>query len=168
MTYAISVMTTEELPIDIVVRARRKILRKANEEIGWMWWRKYLRMHFRRGAAQRYGYKPRSAGYRRKKRHAARTGRIPRKAESNDLVYSGETERAATSNADVRGFPSRASVKMTTPSYVRDGRPRRNQPWLAEEIKRTTEAEGRDLALHGNSWISREVMQYRKTKTLST
>ncbi len=107
----------------------------AHREGGLHWTREHLPRHFREGAAGRYGYRRRSRRYQRAKR---KRGLPP-------LVLSGTLEAMATGAPNVRGYPTRTTIRLETPHYVPQ-RPRRpNQPWIAREIFQVTPAEQRDI-----------------------
>jgi len=99
----------------------------AHKAGGDYWVNSILKRHFRAGAATKYGYRPRGAKYMRQKQRQG-YGRLP-------LVMTGDTREAATrTTVGVRGFPSRTTIRLFTPSYIPQ-RPRRaNVPNMAAEI----------------------------------
>lgn len=136
------------------VRDRREVLRAAYSDAGLKWHQEYLPRHFKPSAAARYGYKPRSAGYlKRKERKAIEGGRSP-------LVFSGLLRRSVTALAVIRGFPSRFRVEMEVPSYIparqsafttvngRVVRRRAQQPPLVAEMTRLLPSEANSLATY--------------------
>ncbi len=138
-------------------RDRREVLRAAYEDLGAFWHRKLLPRHFRKGAQDRYGYRPRSAAYlRRKKRDAARGRAI--EGGTTPLVYTGLLRRLMTRSAIIRGFPTRARVEMERPSYMpirktpfttvrgRVVARKADQPPIFEEATRVIDAEAVELA----------------------
>lgn len=112
--------------------ARRfaKVRSQAHKAGGDYWVSRILQRHFRPGAATRYGYRPRSPEYHKRKRRDARRGlymAVP-------LVLTGETQNRATEPpVGVRGYPSRTTLRLSTPKYIYQ-QPPPNQPDMAAEI----------------------------------
>lgn len=109
--------------------ARRfdKVRSQAHLAGGLYWHSRILQRHFRAGAATRYGYRPRSPKH---QEHKRKHGRSPL-----PLVMMGDTEEAATrSAAGIRGFPSRTTFRLFTPSYIPQRPKRSNAPDMAAEI----------------------------------
>ncbi len=98
-------------------RLGREVLRAAYTDLGAYWHRKLLPRHFLAGAQSRYGYRPRSDAYLRRKRRAAAAGRAI-EGGTTPLVFTGLLRRLMTRSAVIRGFPTRARVEMDRPSYM--------------------------------------------------
>jgi len=122
--------------------AVREVLRESHRAQAGDWHHRYAPGHFSRGAAAKYGYRPRSPSYKRRKRAAAKAGTA--KPGRRPLVFSGLTELRVRSAGSVKAFPTRATLQLYTPSYIRI-RPRGNRPNLAEELLRILRGEGNQL-----------------------
>jgi len=141
--YRITVV--EERPPDVTVRAWRAIKTAAHAKQGKHWHRKFVKKHFRPGAANKYGYRPRSRKWVAKKIALAKRaphkfpqgGRVP-------LVFTGETERSIRQVAIVRAYPTRCTIEMHGPRHV-TMTPRGNRPWLAKEITTVSDDEVKEL-----------------------
>lgn len=154
----IRVMVDLDIPgLFATERDRREVLRASYEDLGGYWHRKFLPRHFRKGAQERYGYRPRQDSYlKRKRRDAARGKAI--EGGTTPLVYTGLLRRMMTRSAIIRGFPTRARVEMQRPSYtplrktpfttVRGKVVARkaDQPPIIEEATRVISAEEVELA----------------------
>ena len=126
----------DEVFADVSVRARRDIGRAAHQAVGEQWDREFKLRHFEPGAAQRYGYKARSAKYlARKERAHNATWRVKGGADQ-DMVYTGQTLQTVKNRQRPRAFPTRVTIDMPTPSYVsmRPDPRFRNAPNLGEEL----------------------------------
>lgn len=91
----------------------RKFARCAKEayaEMGGLWHDKILPLHFERGAKHRYGYAPRSAKYRTRKKNAGKG--------DTDLVFTGDMRKQMQQFATIRAFPTRATVNVQAPFYM--------------------------------------------------
>ena len=126
-------------------RDRREVLRAAWADCGQEWHKNYLPRHFRRGADTRYGYRPRTAAYAKRKLRDAKHGRAI-EGGTTPLVYSGQFRRTLTQSATIRGFPSRFSVEMQSPSYAPQRQRTPKQPPLVEEAFRLRAEEQEQLA----------------------
>lgn len=114
--------------------------------IGAYWHKHFLPKHFESGAAQRYGYQPRTEKHIQKR---ARRWKVSEsRAAQYDLALSGAMCRDITRRYSIRAYPSRFSVIMSSPeSYVRM-RPvsTSKMPNLGEEATRVIPAEEKKLA----------------------
>jgi len=148
-----------ELAKQTSVRAWRTIMKEAHVAIGARWHKRMLPLHFKRGARNRYGYAPRKDKYKRRKARLERSGRIQGFGDQ-DLVYTGLLKRSALGLASIRGFPTRAKIDLTLPSYARvnfmPGRPQ-----LANEVLAVTPDEHQTLG----SVLSREIARRFKKLT---
>ena len=101
------------------------------------WHRKYLRQHFRKGARQRYGYKPRSRRYEERKFRA--------KGHRAPLTWSGLTRRMVQLPIPVMATAKSGRGVMQVPWYVRMVPRKRNAPSLGKELIITRTDEARDM-----------------------
>ena len=133
-----------ERPARLSIRKWRNVLREAHEEVGRVFLRELQPKHFQPGAAARYGYRRRSEKYLKRKRQLAQRGQAIEGGRT-DLVLSGLLRRAVTQFAQVRGFPTRATVSAPLPSYVPVRRRTLKLPPMFEEATRLREDEARLL-----------------------
>lgn len=109
----------------------REVIRDAMRSMAQLWKADMAPRHFRADASARYGYKQRSRKYLARKQQLFKRGLIP--SPRLALVYTGLTRAKATGMASIRAYPTRATVDLYTPSYVRI-RPMGNRPNLYNEI----------------------------------
>lgn len=164
---AVQIQTVETRPTGFTIREWRKIVKATLSAMAERWHSKYAPKHFQRGAAQRYGYRPRNRAYKKRKRNEARVGKIDRRAETNDLIYTGDLERAVLHFPEIKATEGRATVQMAAPSYVPARPPRRNSPWMAAEITATIESEVNDLSHVGDVTMTDEI-NTSKAPTIKT
>lgn len=120
-----------ERPAGVGIRSWREIGKAGMFAVGVAWDRYFKMLHFAPDARSRYGYKPRSAAYRRRKAKKGVPGFL-------DMVYSGDTRRDVARMQLPRAFPSRVSIVMPTAAYVqmRPDPRHRDAPNLGEELTR--------------------------------
>ncbi len=94
-----------------LAKGRKQLL----EEIARFWHKEIFPSHFTPGAESRYGYEPRSKGYREGKK--LRYGRGQGKYVSN--VFTGMSKRWMTTSDDFRGTGNTMTVHMKAPDYFR-------------------------------------------------
>jgi hypothetical protein len=115
----------------VSIRALREITRESHRIMAVVWHRQFVALHFEPPAKFRYGYKPRTEKYRKRKL---------RKGKGNtDLIYSGLTQETMLRPPLIRAFPNRARLSMAGPSYV-GMKPYKggNRPNLGAEITTIT------------------------------
>lgn len=122
------------------------------------WHRKYIKRHFRSGAAERYGYKKRSAKYVRRKLRA--------KHHSSPLVWTGRTRDSVSSHIRVSGTAKQATGRMVAPWYIKMVPSTRNAPNLGDEIARTTEQEERDVRRYMERVFAERIRKHRTRKVV--
>jgi len=122
------------------------------------WHRKFLGKHFRAGAAARYGYKPRSPKYIRRKKN--------KKHHSQPLVWSGDTRKSVRTSIRVGGTSKQATGRMVAPWYIKMVPQKRNAPALGDEIARVAPVEMEEI----NAFMARDfaerVQKHRGRKTI--
>ncbi len=125
-------------------RAMERIGKAVHTILMEYWHKHILERHFKRGAGQKYGYKPRSESY--IKRRARRWGMPVEQNREYDLAFSGAMRRDLKSFATPRAFPTRFSLTMKGPKHV-GMRPMggSNMPNLGEEATRVIEDEMREM-----------------------
>jgi len=107
----IRITVTMDRPHDISARAwNRDIMPKAWEAMGEHWVKTMLPLHFQTIAARRYGYAKRSEKYTRNK--------LRRGHGDAPLVYTGRLRELVKHTAQVKGYPSRCTVKFALPAYA--------------------------------------------------
>jgi hypothetical protein len=148
MSYVLlRVQNIEEAFPPISKRAQTRIAKASNMAVGQHWDANFKMRHFDAVAQQQYGYKPRSAGYlRRKARASGKTWRVKGKPDQ-DMVYSGQTLQDVRQRQMPRAFPTRVTITMPTPSYVqmRPNPKFRDAPNLGEELTRVSPPEVEEL-----------------------
>jgi hypothetical protein len=151
------------------IRAWRAAMTKAHDAQGQYWHQHHLKLHFRRDSGRRYGYKERTAKYRLRKERAGRgRGRPPAKYGGMvDLVWKGDLEAGIRSFATIRSFPSRVTVTMQGPSYLRiNYRPGR--PHLAREITAVVPEEVKQLEQILDARVTSEMNRSGDSRTITT
>lgn len=124
----------EERPVDLFsIRGWRKVTKGTHEAVAVFWWKKFAKRHFQIFAAQRYGYQPRTSNYLARKAKEARRGKIPRRAEYNELVYSGETQKQILSGYFFKAYETRFTLQLQADDYITI-RSRVGRPNMAAEI----------------------------------
>lgn len=100
-------------------------------------WDETMKMrHFDNDASARYHYAARSDKY--------KASKVRRKNETRDLVFSRETMSAARTKAFGRGYPTRVTLSLPTPSYIKmtpTTRKTGTLPAMGDELTRTTPEE---------------------------
>ena len=109
----LSFRTKFERPQGISQRGWRDIAKSGMLAVGTAWDRLFKMLHFGPDAARRYNYVPRTAAY---KRRRLRIHGVPL---SVDLRWSGRTLADVRRRQAPRPFPSRVTIDMPTPAYVR-------------------------------------------------
>jgi hypothetical protein len=137
-----------------------KVMKAALFDLVKYWHKEFLPRHFQIGAESRYReMKPRTAGYKAKKRKV--------KGSIRPLVYSGLTEQQTRRFIHVMGTSKSVRGNMVAPWYVRNQPTRPNGPALAKEITATAPDEEtamnsklRELVVNGlRSIRTREVIR---------
>lgn len=152
-------------------RAWRAAMVKGHDAQGQHWHQHMLKDHFRRNSRERYGYKPRSERYQRRKQFG-RGGKRGFRGRAKymglvDLVLAGDLESGIRGFATIRSFPSRVTVAMIGPSYLTiNYKP--NRPNLAREITATVPEEENKLAEVMDAVVTREMQRTGDTRTITT
>lgn len=120
----------------------REVFRAGMGEQANFWHRTMAPNHFKSSAFAKYGYRGRSANYRKRKSASKKAG-IAANA-SLPLVYSGLTRSTVEGLGSIQAFPTRANLSMYTPAYVKI-RPRGNRPNLYQELTRVVRSEVAEL-----------------------
>lgn len=116
-------------PAGITVRAWRAICRDAWRALALFWHEHCLRGHFEKGAEAKYGYQPRKPRY---LAQARKRGKPP-------LFFSGDTYNAVVKGTPlIRAFPSRATLTMNAPPWVKMRPWKSGRPNLGQEITAQT------------------------------
>ena len=125
-------------------RAVNRILKQLNKELAEHWHTSILPRHWDAGAPARYGYKPRTEKYRKRKKSLFLRGRA--ESPDTDLLLSGLMEESVTEYGSIRAFPTRFSVDMHGPRYVSMRPYKSGHPNMGEEITALSPDEDRELA----------------------
>ncbi|HEY1064809.1 MAG TPA: hypothetical protein VGE52_01810 [Pirellulales bacterium] len=164
MTIPIRVKLVMERPPELTIREWRTATKASTAEMGRRWHSKYARLHFTPQAEKRYGYKPRTTRYKRNKRKLAERGKV-QSGGVVPLVFSGLLREALLTHATIRSFPTRATVVMTVPRYVKQ-RPQGNRPYLAAEATMVIEEEAAELSDFLERRVVERVNQVRASKQI--
>lgn len=138
---------TETMPLKelgLSGRAIQRLMKEVHHEVGQYWFDRMLKDHWASGAAERYGYQPRSAKYIRQKVRAAKKGKALAGGVVS-LLYSGELRERIKEYADVRAYSTRVSVVMRGPKYVSMRPKKPGHPNMGEEITAVTPAQRQEL-----------------------
>ena len=161
-----------ERPPDIAKRRWPGISRDAMGEVGALWDSKFKARHFEPGAADRYGYQPRSPAYLAKKRRlAGLSGQARGKFRISPnvdraLVFSGDLRRAVLMRHLPRAFPTRVTVNMPTPRYAQMKPYKTGRPNLGEELTKVTPDEFVDLENRYRDELEVGIEAARASKTV--
>lgn len=146
--------------VGLPIRGQRYARRMAFGEIGREWSNNMLPDHFNRNQQQKYRYRNRTEKYLKRKKRAARRGQV-KGGGVTDLVYSGRTRDSVSGWNRVRAFPSRATVTLNTPKYIRT-RYKPGRPNLANELTTVTPTEVRELDRVGGLALDRATAEWQK------
>lgn len=153
---------TEERPAKVSQRRWREINRRAFLTAGQMWHAEMLPEHFKRDARTKYNHQPRKERYLRRKQFLGRTGRVKYGGQV-DNVFTGLLEETVRRFAEIRAFPSRASLRMAGTRYM-TLRPRGAQPDKMAELKTVTAQEQRTIAERMEKQVADELNRLRAPK----
>lgn len=154
---------TEQRPPDVARRRFGEMTRVANRAAVLVWHSQHLPRHFEPNAHYRYRHKARTAKYLKRKSKLAAAGLVERGGRV-DNVYSGTLERMVRAWAQVRAFPSRATVTMSGPRYVTMKPKSATRPHIAAELTTVTTDESQSMALRAEIELGRELEQFRATR----
>lgn len=161
------VVTKETAPPDIAKRRLPRMMRDVYTHVGETWQRKMLRNHFKSAARFIYNHQRRTWKYIQHKIRAARRGKVQGGGRI-DNVYSGLLRKLMTRRHIVRGYPTRATIKMVGPSYI-TMRPRDpKKPNKARELLTITPGEERQLDQAAESRFQHLYQAIRDTRTKTT
>ena len=142
-------------------RQHAKELRRARKiayaEAAEYWHRRLLPKHFTTGAEERYGYQPRTEGYKYRKARA--------KGHTRPLVWSGETRRMVMRSASISTTAKGATVKMRGPKYLYAYHKNRWEPHKAEELTFTTKGEIHRMGQLVDRKVTRHLNALRAVRT---
>ena len=136
-------------------RLFRRVLKSGLQKVVEYWYFRLFKRHFKKGAAERYGYEKRSPGYERLKHKLE--GRLIRhwmkqpvrpfwvaRNQPRGAVLSGTAERMATrSGVRLSGTSKKATGSITVPAYVMTRANIKNMP---AELTATTQREADQMA----------------------
>jgi hypothetical protein len=159
MAVALNMLTVYE-GVDLGPRQLGKYTKAAHQEIGYRWQIDMLPRHFTSAARSIYRHKPRSRKYEQRKRQLAGRGLV-QEGGNVDLVFTGLTKRLMRQRHQVQAFPSRVTIKMLGPSYLRMRPNKSNQPDKAKEITTVTAEEEKKLTAIGSETFHRAMLKSR-------
>lgn len=149
---AIQAKLTFDPPDALSARAVRRMNRAGYQAVGEYWHENFAPLHFKPGASQRYGYQPRKETYLKSKQAKARSqkpvnraGYRVREGGTQELVYTGQLRKLVTDYARIRSFPTRLTVELVGPKYLR-GRVKPGHPDIAGEVTAVSPAEIEELS----------------------
>lgn len=143
----------------------RDICRRAFSHIGQYWYKNFFPNHFTIAAKRKYGHKDRSSKYRANKEKLARRG-IVAMGGVVDNVFTGDMARQLLSGSIIRGYPTRATVTMRGPNYMRmNFRSGSAQPNKKRELVALTKEEMRLLLAEFKRFVAKEFKAWRGTRS---
>jgi len=166
---AIRLDITDDTPPDGMKRAHSRAMTRTYETIGQVWASDFLPLHLQPGADGRYGYSPRAPSTIAKKERLAAKGFVPLPVRA--LVDRGRLLKEIEKPAIIRGFPSRAQVRVRTPVDKKTGRayvlinprdPRR--PNLYRELATVIDPEKRAMEEAGREEYQRNIVKETKQR----
>lgn len=134
---------------ELVAKEFRKIVKAQLQEIGKLWHKGFLPLHFARGARQRYNYAPRSKRYERRK--------LRKFGHTKPLVFTGRMERELKRRHQVTGTGRSVKVRMKAPPYAKYHNKLR-------EVTVTTQQEATVLAHELHDRVIRAIEQLRENR----
>ena len=155
MPIAMDVITEIDAPW-VSKRRRTRIMRESFNRMGRQWQTRFKKQHFTSRARSKYNYRQRDSRYKRRKQRLAKEG-IVEKGGRQDLVFSGLTERLVMAYHRVRAFPTRATIAMPLPRYVKMVPKNASNPNLGAEITRVSAQEERTLTNLQDKFITDEM-----------
>lgn len=145
---------------DLLVRASRRIMKEKLMEIPRLWHSLYIRGHFQPEAAAKYGYRPRSGRYLKRKRK--------KYGHAVPLVATGLMRRQLQRGIFVSGSASKIRGVMYGPRYVyMKTTAKNNRPAMGEEVTRTTREEERVLGEHLDAAVTRAMNDCKDSRTVT-
>ena len=150
-----------------MARELPRVLEKAGQDAGLMWFKEMLPDHFSEDAWRRYGYKQRGARYEKRKQRL--------KGHRRPLEWSGAMRRALTSSGTIKTTPRQIAVRMSGPRWLKGwiamsgrrtgkGAPA-NYPNKEREIKTILNSERKELAKAYHKRVVRELKVLRAERT---
>jgi len=170
----IRIVTRYEQPPGLSKRKFKEAMRAGHWAMAKLWYAEMLPLHFKRNAAARYGHKPRSVGYTRKKRKFGKSsitfknGKRVKYGGEVDNVYTGDLERNLREWVTIRAFPTRATAVMHGPRYLTMRPHKSNHPDKAAELTEVTNAEQDQLEKELDRVVNEKFNAWRAPKTVST
>lgn len=135
----------ETRPLDVARDSWREMQRAGMRAVGEYWFKEMLPRHFTPQAKHIYQHKPRSTKYIDRKRKLAQRGQAIL-GGMVDNVLTGAVMNSVKNRAVIRGFPTRCTVYMHGPNYLRiNFKAKSNQPNKKQEILTTTPKEAEVL-----------------------
>jgi hypothetical protein len=161
----IKIKIEDDKPPDVAARRYREFSKRGFEVAAAWWHQALLPEHFQQFAAAKYRYKPRTKKYLDRKRKLAERG-IVKDGGRLPLVFSGTMRDLMVRAAVIRGFPTRATLRMEAPRYV-TFRPKANQPDKVAEVTRVLPAQQQRLEEIYRDHVEGELKDFREKKTIS-
>lgn len=149
-------------PQEVSIRAHRNMTKAAHRVQGLYWHVNYLPKHFLPSAKTRYRYRRRTMKTTKRKQQLAARGKV-QMGGTVDLVWTGRTRERLGEFATLREFPTRVTVRMVGPDYLRTNY-RAHRPNLKGEITATVNEERKQLAKVFRDDYTARLAQYRKTR----
>lgn len=160
--FRIKTETMETRPFDVARDSWRQMQRNGMRDVGEYWFRNMLPQHFTPQAKQLYEHRPRSRKYQLNKENLAQRG-IVKLGGRVDNVFRGYAMQSIKSTAIIRGFPTRCTVFMHGPDYLRmKFKAGTNQPNKTREIVTTTPKESEQLKQILVKSMEKQLRHYRR------
>ncbi len=164
MAVVIKITQLEE-GVDLRPRQLSKYTKAAHQEVGYRWQIDMLPRHFTPAAASIYRHQRRTAAYLRKKRRLARARPdLVREGGQTDLVFTGLLKRLMKRRHQVRAYPSRVTIVMHGPRYLRMQPKNPRHPNKAREILTVLPSERRQLEEVAEKAFERAMQRSRRRR----
>jgi len=157
---------TFDPPLKEFVRRWDKARKAGLKAAGELWIQKFLRRHFTREGASRYGYKPRVAPRHGYSPRRARGGSRNRGGDPRPLVHSGRLVSSVSRSAKVKVYGASARIEMEAPEYIRFRGHRGTGPDMVEELTTVTGDEAEELAEAYAAAIEEELSRVRRRRRI--
>lgn len=169
--FRIKTQIMETRPFDILRDDWRQMQRNGMRAVGEYWHDKMLPNHFTTQAKNIYDHEPRSNKWKAIKQNLARRGKAIM-GGMVDNVLTGAMMNAVKSRAVIRGFPTRCTVYMSGPGYMKStGFSRKKlrkvtrQPNKIREMLTTTPREAEELKRVLNRVMREQLANKRRRRT---
>jgi hypothetical protein len=151
--YSIAIGITSEPPMSKYSRRLNAVMKEVQREVADYWADRMLPGHFEHGAAEKYGYAPRTTAHERRKR------------QKPPLVFSGFGREQILRPPYIQASPTRMLMELAAPSYFWASPPS-NHPDKADEVSRMTFQEQQQIMMRMGKNASRMIQEMGGKETV--